>query len=198
MKLYAIKEHHLYNKAFTKGERAVGKLVAVYVLKDYAARRLRDANPMKQYLNRVGLSVGKKIADAHEHGKAVFVHIDLMKGIGKDKCGVEFLAKCGADGIISTRASLIKAAKEIGVLTAQRYFALDSQGLESIKEMIASARPDFVEIMPGVIEKVIKKFADFEIPIIAGGLLETKAEVTAALSSGALAISTGKKELWYS
>lgn len=144
------------------------------------------------------MSVGKKIADAHEHGKAVFVHIDLMKGIGKDKCGVEFLAKCGADGIISTRASLIKAAKEIGVLTAQRYFALDSQGLESIKEMIASARPDFVEIMPGVIEKVIKKFADFEIPIIAGGLLETKAEVTAALSSGALAISTGKKELWYS
>ena len=48
MKNYAIKEHHLYNKAFAKGQRAVGRLVAVYVLKDYAARRLRDANPSKQ------------------------------------------------------------------------------------------------------------------------------------------------------
>ncbi len=143
------------------------------------------------------MTVGERITDAHEHGKAVFVHIDLMKGIGKDKCGVEYLAKLGADGIISTRASLIKTAKEIGMLTVQRYFALDSKGLGSIKEMIDSTRPDFVEIMPGVIEKVIKKFANEEIPVIAGGLIETKAEVTAALSSGALAISTGKKELWY-
>ena len=63
--------------------------------------------------------------------------------------------------------------------------------------MIASAKPDFVEIMPGVIEKVIKKFASDKIPVIAGGLLETKGEVTAALKSGALAVSTGKKELWY-
>ena len=64
MKLYAIKEHHLYNKCYAKGERAVGKLVAVYVLKDYAARRLMLQNPQKRYLNRVGLSVGKKIGGA--------------------------------------------------------------------------------------------------------------------------------------
>ena len=70
MKNYAIKEHHLYNKAFAKGQRAVGRLVAVYVLKDYAARRLRDANPSKQYLNRVGLSVGKKIGGAVQRNRA--------------------------------------------------------------------------------------------------------------------------------
>ena len=70
MKLFAIKEHHLYNKAYTKGERAVGKLVAVYVLRDYAARRLMQANPQKQYLNRVGLSVGKKIGGAIQRNRA--------------------------------------------------------------------------------------------------------------------------------
>lgn len=64
MKAYAIKEHHLYNKAFAKGKRAVGPLTAVYVLRDYAARRLRDANPQKQYINRVGLSVSKKLGGA--------------------------------------------------------------------------------------------------------------------------------------
>ena len=70
MKEYAIKEHHLYNKAFAKGQRAVGKLMAVYVLRDYAARRLRDANPQKVYLNRVGLSVGKKIGGAIQRNRA--------------------------------------------------------------------------------------------------------------------------------
>ena len=70
MKLYAIKEHHLYNKAYTKGERAVGKLVAVYVLRDYAARRLMQQNPQKRYLNRVGLSVGKKIGGAVQRNRA--------------------------------------------------------------------------------------------------------------------------------
>ena len=70
MKLFAIKEHHLYNKAYAKGERAVGKLVAVYVLRDYAARRLMQANPQKRYLNRVGLSVGKKIGGAVQRNRA--------------------------------------------------------------------------------------------------------------------------------
>jgi ribonuclease P protein component len=70
MKEYAIKEHHLYNKAFAKGERAVGKLVAVYVLKDYAARRLTLAHPQKKPFNRVGLSVGKRIGSAVARNRA--------------------------------------------------------------------------------------------------------------------------------
>lgn len=70
MKNYAIKEHHLYNKAFRRGERFVGKTVAVYVLRDYAAKRLMLANPEKQYLNRVGLSVGKKLGGAVVRNRA--------------------------------------------------------------------------------------------------------------------------------
>ena len=70
MKLYAIKEHHLYNKTFSKGQRAVGKTVAVYVLRDYAGKRIMAANPQKQYLNRVGLSVGKKIGSAVHRNRA--------------------------------------------------------------------------------------------------------------------------------
>ena len=54
-----------------------------------------------------------------------------------------------------------------------------------------------MEIMPGIIGKAISRFSKGYIPVIAGGLLETKAEVTEALGSGATAISTGAKELWY-
>ena len=70
MKQYAIKEHHLYNKTFSKGQRAVGKMMAVYVLRDYAAKRIMQANPQKEYLNRVGLSVGKKIGTAVHRNRA--------------------------------------------------------------------------------------------------------------------------------
>lgn len=70
MKNYAIKEHHLYNKAFQKGARFVTKTVAVYVLRDYAAKRLMLANPEKQYFNRVGLSVGKRLGGAVVRNRA--------------------------------------------------------------------------------------------------------------------------------
>ena len=70
MKEYAIKEHHLYDKTFRKGERFVGKLTAVYVLHDYKAKKLMSANPQKRYLNRVGLSVGKKLGGAVGRNRA--------------------------------------------------------------------------------------------------------------------------------
>ena len=70
MKCYAIKEHHLYDKAFRRGERYVTKTVAVYVLRDYAAKRLMQANPEKKYLNRVGLSVSKRLGGAVVRNRA--------------------------------------------------------------------------------------------------------------------------------
>lgn len=149
------------------------------------------------YLKANLLTLRQHITQAHEAGKRVFVHLDLAEGIGKDKTGVEYLALCGADGLISTRGQLIKQAKEAGLRTVQRLFALDSQGISSLCELSQSASPDLIEIMPGVIGKLIARFAQGSVPIIAGGLIETKAEVTEALGLGAAAVSTGKKELWY-
>ena len=45
-------------------------MLAVYVLRDYAAKRIMQANPQKEYLNRVGLSVGKKIGSAVRRNRA--------------------------------------------------------------------------------------------------------------------------------
>lgn len=64
MKDIAIKEHHLYNKAYKKGKSYVGRLVVVYVLRDYGAERIMKANPSKTYVNRLGLSVSKKLGGA--------------------------------------------------------------------------------------------------------------------------------------
>ena len=107
------------------------------------------------------------------------------------------MTKCEVDGIISTRSHLIRAAKELGLITVQRFFALDSQGVDSIEEVLHASSPTLVEIMPGIAGKVIKRFSKGKVPVIAGGLIESKPEVMEALSQGALAVSTRKKELWY-
>lgn len=64
MKETAIRENHLYSKTYAKGKRYVGRYVAVYVLKDLSAKRLMRANPTGEYLNRLGLTVSKKIGGA--------------------------------------------------------------------------------------------------------------------------------------
>lgn len=149
------------------------------------------------YLSADLMTVKEKIAAAHEAGKYVMIHIDLAEGIGKDKVGIAYLKQCGADGILSTRAGLIRLAKEQGLIAIQRFFLLDSKGLDSIGEMLKSSSPHLMELMPGVIGKAISRFCHGSIPVIAGGLIETKQEVTGALGHGAAAVSTGKPELWY-
>ena len=143
------------------------------------------------------LTVQEQVQQAHEAGKFVMIHVDLAEGIGKDRAGIRYLAQCGVDGIISTRAQMIRLAKEQGLIAIQRFFVLDSKGMESIDEMLAATSPDMMEIMPGIIGKAIRHFCRGKIPVIAGGLIETKAEVTDALGCGAAAVSTGQQALWY-
>ena len=64
MKHIAIGENHLYSKTYAKGQKFVGRHVIVYVLKDYKAKRLQNAHPEKIMVNRIGLTVSKKIGHA--------------------------------------------------------------------------------------------------------------------------------------
>ena len=64
MKLYAIKENHLYAKAYKNGKKAVAAHICVYILTDYHAARLQKENPMKKRINRVGLTATKKLGGA--------------------------------------------------------------------------------------------------------------------------------------
>ena len=143
------------------------------------------------------LTIRERTAQAHAAGKLIFVHLAMAVGIGQDKEGMRYLADCGVDGIIGTKGHVIRTAKELGFLTVQRFFALDSQGMGIIQDTLKNNPPHLMEIMPGVIPKAVKRFANGSVPVIAGGLIETRQEVTAALSAGALAVSTGCKELWY-
>ena len=64
MKFNALTENHLYSKAYSKGKRAVTSALAVYVLPDYAAKRLAFSRPDKKIKNRIGLTVSTKLGGA--------------------------------------------------------------------------------------------------------------------------------------
>ncbi len=64
MKFTAVRENHLYQKAYSKGRRFVTPAVAVYILPDYKKERLRLAHPQKKTVNRIGLTVSKKLGGA--------------------------------------------------------------------------------------------------------------------------------------
>ena len=149
------------------------------------------------YLSPNILTMDETVDAVHEAGKKIFLHMDLAEGIGKDKSGIEYVKQKGVDGIISTRVSIIKAAREAGLFTVQRFFIVDSQSVSTTLEGIKASKPDMIEIMPGIATKVIADLkGKLNIPIIAGGMIESRMEVRDALQSGATAVSTSRRELW--
>jgi len=140
----------------------------------------------------------KKRAEAvHKAGKKLFIHLDLAEGIGKDKYGIAFAKEAGIDGIISTRASIIKSAREQQMFTVQRVFLVDSHSVDTTVESWKSSKADMIEIMPGIVPKAIRLLKKkINTPMIAGGLIETEEEVNEAIASGATAVSTGARALW--
>lgn len=145
------------------------------------------------------LNIGDTINALKKHKKLVFVHIDLIGGFSKDITALKYINKTiEPDGIITTKSNLIKAAKELNIFTIQRLFILDSLALTSGIKSISFVRPDAVEILPGIMPKVIKEIRqEARIPVIAGGLIRDKADVIDSLNAGAVGISTSKKAVWY-
>ncbi|MBQ9086754.1 MAG: ribonuclease P protein component [Clostridia bacterium] len=125
MKHMAIRENHLYQKAYKNGKRFVGRYTAVYVLRDYAAPRLKKEHPQKLFVNRLGLSVSKKIGGAVERNRAKRIIRAAYDTLCHDlKTG--FLIVISARGAIEGRTStevareLNTAFTQLGLLVPQR------------------------------------------------------------------------------
>lgn len=85
MKEIAITENHLYHKTFQRGKRWSGRYVTVCVLKDLAAKRLKKANPQKQYINRIGLSVPKREGGAIERNRVKRILREGLRAVEKEQ-----------------------------------------------------------------------------------------------------------------
>lgn len=144
-------------------------------------------------------TLDREIYRIKESGKLVYVHIDLLEGSSKDSVALHHIAdQIKPDGIISTKGSLLRQAKELGMFTIQRVFLLDSlslvTGINNIKKINSNAIEILPGIMPSVTKTMVKRTGK---GVITGGLVSEKSHVISSLNAGAVGVSTSEEEIWY-
>ncbi len=133
-----------------------------------------------------------------EAGKIVFVHVDMIDGLSSSNYGVEYLINhTEVDGIITTKHNIVSYARKNNVCVIQRFFILDSFSFKNTITHIRENKPNAVEILPGVMPKIIKRICNLvNVPVITGGLIDEKEDIINALNNGAEGVSTTDKNLW--
>lgn len=144
------------------------------------------------------MNVKDIVTELKKAGKLVFVHIDMVEGLSSSNYGVEYLVKTiEPDGIITTKHNMVTFARKNNIAVIQRYFILDSFSFKNTISHIRENKPDAIEILPGLMPKIIKRICKLvNVPVITGGLIEDKEDIMNALKAGAEGISTTKMELW--
>ena len=150
-------------------------------------------------LNGDILTLKKKVDKLHKYDKKVFVHLDMIQGLSSSPIAVDYIKNTlNIDGIITTKTNIVKRAIELNVNVVQRFFFIDSMSLENAIESLRKIKPQAIEIMPGIMPKIVKRIHKVypDIPIICGGLIDNKDEIINVISNGAMAISTSDSKLW--
>lgn len=140
-------------------------------------------------------TISEKISNSKKIG---IVHVDLVEGLSSNEFALKFLKQnTDFQGIISIKPQVLRSAKKLGFIAVQRIFMMDSLSKENMKNHLVK-ECDAVEILPGLLFKIIKELSlTLDKPLIAGGLISEKEDVVETLKSGATCISTTKKDIWY-
>lgn len=144
------------------------------------------------------LEIGPITQKVQALGKHIFIHVELIKGLGKDKEAIHYIAtSVKPEGIVSTKPQLIKAAASYRISTVLQVFMIDSQAFDSGLKSISSVNPDAVEIMPGLMPRVAAQVkSHLDTPVITAGLIKLPQEVEMMVHSGCHGVAVSEKELW--
>ena len=128
----------------------------------------------------------------------IFLHIDLIKGLSNERESVDFIKNhINAAGIVSTKSTILRAAKKKGLITIQRIFLIDSSSLRNSIDSIKENDPDIVEVMPALVYPIFEELKnEIKKPIIFGGLINDSNMISEILKCGAAGVSCSKSSLW--
>ena len=145
------------------------------------------------------LNIAGLLRRLRDHGKLPLVNLDLLAGFSRDAINAEYLASCGAAGVISTHCEVLRASRRQGLITVQRTFALDSAAIDAGLRTMGQFLPDAVEILPAVASpRVASRFRALHphLRIVAGGLISDLKEVESLLAAGINAVSVSDPRFW--
>jgi glycerol uptake operon antiterminator len=147
-------------------------------------------------------NIGDMAAEIVACGKTAIVNLDLVSGFARDAAAIEYLSHRGLRGIISTHQVPLRAAQSLGLFAIQRTFLLDSAALESSLRAIAQTRLDAVEVLPAIVAPYLvcelKRASPARppVPVIAGGLVHSLAQVQQLVEQGVNSVSVGNPDFW--
>ena len=135
---------------------------------------------------------------AEKFNKNLIIHVDLIHGLSSDEYAAEYLCQeIKLEGLISTRTSVIHIAKKKKKIAIQRIFLIDQQSLDKSYRLLERSQPDYIEVLPGLIPRMITEVKEkTNIPIITGGLITDPEDIYGALKAGAKAVTTSNRNLW--
>lgn len=143
-------------------------------------------------------AVAGPVRRTREAGKLALLYLDFVAGVGSDLAAVRFVRdQLQADGLVTVKSQVVQYAREEGLWAVQNLFVIDSQAVKTGLQAVAQSRPHVIEILPGIIPRVIGEIAgQGYYPLLAGGLLENPEDVQRALKAGATAVGTSHADLW--
>lgn len=131
--------------------------------------------------------------------KCLYIYVDAIDGFSKDTWGLEYIIKnIPLNGIITSKPNIVKQSKDMGVFTIHRVIVSDTSALRDVLDSIRYNRPHGVQILPGIMPRIISTIVDkTKIPLITGGLILDGEDVKTSLDAGAIAVSTSNVDIWY-
>jgi len=145
------------------------------------------------------LMIGDIVLRLSDAGKIAIANLDLLPGLARDSAAIEFLARAGVSGVISTHQDALRAARSQGLLAVQRTFALDSAALANSLRTLEHFQPDIIELLPAVAAPLtipMLRAAQPNLPIIGCGLVRSLMQVDELVRQGVTSVSVSDPSLW--
>jgi glycerol uptake operon antiterminator len=145
------------------------------------------------------LTVNELAARLRDSGKVPIANLDLLSGFARDTAAIEYLARAGMAGVISTHQDALRAARASGMLAFQRTFALDSVALANSLRTLEHFDPDVIELLPAIAAPLtlpMLRAVRPKLPVIGCGLVRSLMQIEELVSQGITSISVSDPSLW--
>lgn len=145
-----------------------------------------DINTLEEVLSRI-----------RSRGKRALLHLDSIKGVARDREGIEYLQAIGVEAVVAMRSQHIADIRHVGMDAVLGSFLIDSSAILQTVKNLKAAAPDAALIMPMTVPcRVYDRIRKTGLPILAGGMGLEPQYVQYALDAGASGcIVTDRKSL---